>query len=352
MFAPSLRLLCLLSAIPLASACSRSTVYGEKPPLIDELSAARRTGPTCARLHDGSVSCWGAGSFLATPRPELGVARSIVASDVVYAVQVDGRVACFAATETPRYQPGRWCQGGFVVGVGNAVRVDVFDSDACALLENGRVACWGPRAEATRGPTDASAYGVPEIEAAVDLAVGDSRACVLRVDGTVHCFLLGQRNAQPEQVPELSSVAEIVSGSYHLCALGTDGVVKCWGQNGNGELGLDSADFEPHDVPQPVQWLTSVTALSATGSRTCALVANETLHCWGLDRFGWTEKSQGARWSVAVPGTKHLTAGHFGDCIVDDSGVRCRGSNAEGELGDGTRETSLEFTQVLFADEG
>jgi alpha-tubulin suppressor-like RCC1 family protein len=62
------------------------------------------------------------------------------------------------------------------------------------------------------------------------------------------------------------------------------GAVACWGTNGSGELGNRTVSaFSP---PVPVWGLKGATAITATGRRTCALLGDGTVKCWGDDYRG------------------------------------------------------------------
>lgn len=62
--------------------------------------------------------------------------------------------------------------------------------------------------------------------------------------------------------------------------------VKCWGMNSSGQLGIGTADLDPHPTATYVldaagQPLENVTSVSAKGWHVCAVVAGG-VQCWGL----------------------------------------------------------------------
>ena len=86
-----------------------------------------------------------------------------------------------------------------------------------------------------------------------------------------------------------SGVTAITAGTYHTCAI-ANGLAYCWGANGFGELG----DGTTTTTYQPVQVknLTNVTAISAGAypdpngyDETCA-VATGNVYCWGSNAYG------------------------------------------------------------------
>lgn len=92
-------------------------------------------------------------------------------------------------------------------------------------------------------------------------------------------------------------------------------------------------------MPIPVPGLTGVTALTAGDSFACALLSNGTVDCWGSNVEGQlgngTTNSSFA--PVPVPGLTGVTAfsaaGYHICALVDDGSVACWGEGTYGELG-------------------
>ena len=156
-------------------------------------------------------------------------------------------------------------------------------------------------------------------------------------------------------VPGLTSgVAAIASDDAHTCALTTEGRVKCWGRNSNGQLGNGTTTDFATPNPEPVDVcatalcdsaLSDIVAIDAGDSHTCALTASGGVKCWG--RNGSGQVGDGTTMDRATPtdvvglesGVAAITAGGFHTCIMTTAGgVRCWGSNTEGQIGDGTTE--------------
>ena len=69
------------------------------------------------------------------------------------------------------------------------------------------------------------------------------------------------------------------------CTMTTAGEVFCWGGNSNGQLGNGTLDDS--DVEVLVEDLTmSVRALATGEKHTCIIYADETVACWGKNKFG------------------------------------------------------------------
>jgi alpha-tubulin suppressor-like RCC1 family protein len=241
---------------------------------------------------------------------------------------------------------------------------------ACALVQPGAVWCWGKSvgsfgASGTPSVVDGLETGV------VTLAAGLEHTCALLAGGAVRCwggFVNGGfGNETPVSPPGWESgIRSIASGASHVCALRTSGAAECWGQNGQGQLGLGTASWDPVTVPSPVQGLpTDVRTITAGGENTCALVANGALWCWGSNDGGQLglgeadvfphprpEPVKGLA-GPAVEAAASLVSSElkFGciegaDCpdetpghicaVLADGRLQCWGGNEVGQLGDGT----------------
>ena len=125
------------------------------------------------------------------------------------------------------------------------------------------------------------------------------------------------------------------------------GAVKCWGTNYNGELG-DGTASNYSSIPVSVVGLSSgALAVSSAGTHSCAVTSADAIKCWGGNSYG--ELGDGTTTDTSVPvdvvgrssGAVTVSAGDSDSCALTKAGaVRCWGSNASGELGDGTTTDS------------
>jgi alpha-tubulin suppressor-like RCC1 family protein len=85
-------------------------------------------------------------------------------------------------------------------------------------------------------------------------------------------------------IPGLEDVTQISVAITHSCALMADASVRCWGLNKDGQLG--DGTREPRDRPTPVVGLTDVVSVAAAIAATCALRRDGSVLCWGDNEYG------------------------------------------------------------------
>ncbi|UQA56277.1 DUF4215 domain-containing protein [Polyangium aurulentum] len=217
--------------------------------------------------------------------------------------------------------------------------------------------------------------------AAVQLVVGVHHTCVLIDEGRVKCW--GQNNVgqlglgdtwnRGDGAGEMGSHLPLIdlgagavavmlaAGDAHTCALLDAGAVKCWGNNSNGQLGLEDPDNRGDDPGEMGDALAAVdlgtgkkaVSLAAGGMHTCAVLDDGAVKCWGggymgqlgigfLDR-GEEPGEMGDALPVVNLGAGKkavaLAAGYWHSCALLDGGeVKCWGSNDLGQLGIGDTE--------------
>lgn len=350
---------------------------GDRAPEVTSLSVGILH--TCA-VADGDVHCWGAGDG-----GRLGYGNTRGVGD----------------NEHP-YQAGRVKLGREAVAVGAGAR------HSCALLDNGRVRCWGrnnygqlgyPNRGAVGDNEDPASVGPVELgRRVVALSVGAYSNCALLDNGRVRCWGDGQQgrlgyghsrrigdDEHPRSVPALElgdRAVAIAAGARHACAALAEGQLRCWGDNSTGQLGLghtrligddeDPADARIANVAEDTGGLGSPSsdpddeefarALGLTiwgrvvsigignsweAYHTCATVSSGHVRCWGRGRdavlglqgtysgsVGDDEDEGGYNHvSVGRP-ARHVSAGARHSCALRDNGqVNCWGTIAAGRLG-------------------
>ncbi|CAN0383720.1 unnamed protein product, partial [Pylaiella littoralis] len=272
---------------------------------------------TCVILDNGQVRCWGDGEFgsLGNGSEENTGDGSGVVSDSV--------------------------------NLGGSDLVTAIGEGPCAIFESGDMKCWGKGyyGKNGQGTPDNLGDGPDEMgDALPTVPLGTGRLphsvsggrdynCVVLQDGGVKCWgradggQLGTENIATlgddpsEMGDDLPTVelgtgetaVEVSAGSQHTCAVLSTGGVKCWGRGFFGNLGLESFRAMGHfpntmgdDLPY-VNLGAGLSALTvkAGGERTCAVLDNGSLKCWG--------GNSGGQLGLGDVDPRGLAAGQMGD---------------------------------------
>ena len=163
----------------------------------------------------------------------------------------------------------------------------------------------------------------------------------------------------PALVTAVSGVTEVAASSRHTCAV-VQKVAYCWGANDSGEVG-DGTQIQ-RDLPVPVLGLASaVTRVSAGGQYYTRLQLRRRgvgVWCWGTNGQGQLGDGTVTQRLAPVPVTglagnaTEVAAGSRHACAVQGGAVLCWGDNADGQLGDGTFATRLAPVAVVNAGSG
>ena len=255
--------------------------------------------------------------------------------------------------------------------------------DTLALMGDGTVRAWGQAiGDGTTGysmvpakvldPGDPS--GFLNDVSAIDTGWGHD--LVARADGTVRAWggmlndfgQIGDGTNQWRLSPTavidpgdptglLTGVIDVKVGQFHSVALCGDGSVRTWGSNDSGQLGdgNQGASISSNvpvvviDPTAPSGFLSRVTAVAASAGSTMALLDDGTLRAWGSNAAGQlgdgTTTDSPAPIPVTDPsdpsgyltGVTALAAGTSSViALLGDGTLRTWGSNSSGQLGDGT----------------
>lgn len=272
----------------------------------------------CA-LSGGEVRCWGEDSFGRLGHAGDGLLPGLVTfdpADVVRRVAPGRRATCAHVERGGRAGVRCWglnTRGELAIGttvgelgtpqafvnLGDTVRaLDGGDGFFCAVAEEmgaRTIQCWGDGGNGRLGQGAGGIEPVPVVVPGVDglvLGAGGTRACV--ADGTtLHCWgsntfgELGPGLAtlfSPASTNVDASVAQIAIGRSHMCVRDDAGAVQCRGRNQRGQLG---AGMGPdRDAFLPVELERPATQIAAVDDSTCAVLADDSLWCWGHDLSG------------------------------------------------------------------
>lgn len=160
----------------------------------------------------------------------------------------------------------------------------------------------------------------------------------------------------------LEGVVEVAPGEKHTCALLADQTVVCWGSNAVGQLGSGvDDDLEYPFAVTAVANLTDAVEITAGGDHTCARLTSGAVYCWGRGVSGelgddTLDDRPGIQQPVVKEGltlqASRVTAGRYHTCFIDDGDhVACTGWNEDGQSGQRTGEPPEEACGYSNADE-
>jgi len=228
---------------------------------------------------------------------------------------------------------------------------------AASAAASGPVVAWGWNEYGQLGNGTTGGYSdvpvaVSGLSGVTAISAGDDHSLVLLSNATVMAWgdnidgQLGNGTETNSDVPVavsgLSGVTAISAGSFHSLALLSNGTVMAWGGNELGQLG-DGTTGGHIDVPVAVKGLTGVTAVSADGYHSLALLGNGTVMAWGDNEKGELGNGTTGGYSdvpVAVSGLGGVTAvsagGYHSLALLGNGTAMAWGANEFGELGNGT----------------
>jgi alpha-tubulin suppressor-like RCC1 family protein len=302
------------------------------PPTLQWKQVSAGGAHTCAVRSDNTAWCWGSNS--------------------------NGQLGNGTASSSPT--PVR------VKGLSNVTQIDADWVHTCAVNAQGTAYCWGendgmqigdPMAE-TNYPSCLSGgctlpVQVIKIDNVAAVGTGARHSCAVLGNGQAWCWgfnefgQLGNGNmpndsASPVQVNGLANASGISGSAWHTCASTKDGQAFCWGDNTDGNLGVDSP--AESDQPIAVAGVPNVAEIVAGDVHTCARTKGGRVFCFGDNRAGQlgTGTTQGGHVPVEVAGpsgARSVSTAVDHSCAVDgQGGVWCWGSNGTDSNGDGVPE--------------
>jgi alpha-tubulin suppressor-like RCC1 family protein len=336
---------------------------------------------TCALISDGTVRCWGGGGNGAlgngmgtnssTPVVVSGISGSTRATQIAagdfYACALisDGTVRCWGANFWGQLGNGTTTDSSTPVAVSGisgstlATQIAANYHHACALISDGTVRCWGENnygqlgnSTTTDSSTPVVVTGISGSTRATQISAGQGHTCALISDGTVRCWgkNIGLNPVVVSGISGSTLATQIAAGGDHTCALISDGTVRCWGYNTTGQLGNGTTTDSPTPVVvSGISGSTLASKIAASYRHTCALISDGTARCWGSNTRGQLGDGTTANSSTPVVvsgilgplGGTQIAAGLYHTCaLISDGTVRCWGSSADGQLGDGTTTNS------------
>ncbi len=347
-----------------------TTVNSDVPSAISGLGAvsafAGGRRHSLALLSDGTVAAWGDNDW-----GQLGDGTHTGPSTCHAAFAVGSGYTVPCSTKPVALS-----------GLSGIVAIAAGAQHSLALLRDGTVMAWGDNeqgqlGEGTRSgpdhcytetePTQCSTSPVPVggLSEVTAIAAGQNFSLALLRNGTVVAWgsnnmgELGNGNSSwaddvPTPVSGLSGVTSIAAGGDTGLALLGNGTVMAWGANEFGQLGDGS--LTQSDVPVAVSGLSGVSSIAVGGANSLALLDDGTVMAWGSNISGALGNGTNtgpdecfplnfcSTTPIAVSGLGHVTAIAAGGgqslALLSDGAVMAWGLNWDGQLGDGTVQSS------------
>lgn len=197
--------------------------------------------------------------------------------------------------------------------------------------------------------TDADGRTVISAKGIVSLRRASSPTTVVRTyDQTTRRFV--------QIIPLVTSMA---GNAFHTCVVASKQVF-CWGDNSSGQLGdLSSVD---HSTPQPIKYVNGIQAgtvidVGVGNYFSCARAWTggiRKLYCWGSNAYGQLGDGTFTGKTGPVPVTgllagldiQDFAVGANGACAIAGSRTFCWGWNPDGQVGDGTTVSKNTPTKI------
>lgn len=337
---------------------------------------------TCAIDTTGAAWCWGANRF-----GQLGDGTNLdherpvkVAGDLLFAsldlglthtcgVDTDGSAWCWGGNFVGKLGDGTTEPSPIPVqvrGLPGPVELVVASSDRSCAVTDGSLWCWGDNTQNvmgidTRGTLLTATLILPS--GVVSHAMSAGKSCTLAE--RVLCVGIDVDGEQPvdafagvaiEGLSTVEELVEIVGAQFIFCGRSATGRVMCWGNL--------AWNIDPDGTWVEGLWLraveipgTKAERLTTMDATICMLETGQVVCRGGLPGQGWVLSGTsiadagklGAPWVIPFPGNAVLdvSGGSSHICAVVSGGeIWCSGSNAYGQLGDGSRNDALAPVKV------
>jgi cysteine-rich repeat protein len=273
-------------------------------------------------------------------------------------------------------QDGDGCDSSCSLSVG-VKKITSGSAHTCALFWSGGVKCWGQAGIGSLGGGNTNDIGDDDLPSsigfinlgggvAVDLDSGANHNCVLMNNGVLRCWgynafgqlgyghtnNIGDNEGPGGSVSVGANVVAIRLGGHHTCVLTDQQAVRCWGYGEAGQLGYGNMNnIGDNELPSNVGNVSvggPVASLAAGGNKTCVILVNGDVRCWGSNSTGQLGygnivyvgdnelPSSVGPLSLGNTPLAKLVVGVDHSCVLyEDGSMRCWGGNDEGHLGYG-----------------
>lgn len=224
----------------------------------------------------------------------------------------------------------------------DVVRIAAGSYRTYAVMRSGALRYWGtpPPFDTVKTPTEAVSSGVKDVAASNDIG------CYVLTSGIIKCWggrFFGQIDSATTIVG-VTDPSAVTVGTDFACALNTNGTVQCWGASGSW-LGIGGALPPNAHTAMTVPGLSDVATIAAGAHQVCATTKQGSVKCWGEVRYsqipGSTQpESLPVDVTAATGSARNVIMSGMAACVqLFTGGVRCWGSNQQGQVGIGSSET-------------
>jgi len=246
--------------------------------------------------------------------------------------------------------------------VTDAVELVSGSNHTCALLESGRVTCWGLNSQGQLGlGSEQSLSGPVEltgISDVINLSAKANFTIAIKKEHTARYWGAGLGNTlsstSVKNVADLDDVVSVGVGLNHACAVHENGDLSCWGGNDCSQSGPSRDEMDPVTSPTYLYPFSGVEAFAGGSAHSCVIMTGD-VWCWGGHSFGEAGGAItcGAASSAerVVDNVKQIAAG-FGHTVAltDDGEVVAWGMNDDGQLGYAVPSSPPTSAQALPVD--
>lgn len=188
--------------------------------------------------------------------------------------------------------------------------ISISVAGSCGVTEAGAAMCWGHSdvLGVGAGPYP-DVCGILVACALTPIAVsggitfrpiivhGDKEVCAIATNDRTYCW--GLWDQVPTEVPGAPVFTAIAIGYTDNCGVAQSGLAYCWGTNRNGRFGMPADYTDVHRVPELVPGGQRFTQLSMGSNHMCGVATDGNAWCWGSNAVG--ELGDGTTTPSAVP---------------------------------------------------